>query len=491
MRYGAAVAWKLRLFGKEQSGSFAILMAMVVAALSLSAGYALNLAQLYNARSGLKNALDAAVTSTARDIISGKIAADNARDRVELFLQANGDPTFASGDKLVLDTLTIDKTKSTIKVAGHIDVDLYFPLFGLSNERRVTNVSAAVYSDKTIEVAMMLDVTRSMKKEGKVDKIGDLKLAAENAVKAFLANQNPENPRVRVALVPYASGVNVGALSRNIYAEQPRSSDLPPAANDEVIGGKKNTTELPAFDKYVAKVATAFKPEDSCATERKDKNGKPDFSDDAPDSVRLNKNGKKYYALVNRDDKLSGSGMNECPKAKIVPLTTDQDALVDSIRDFEANGYTAGAVAIQWTYYMLSPKWRKAIKTAKLGDGPTDRDDKKISKVAILMTDGQFNTAFAGVGSDYNGQDSKTRQNAEAICKNMKDDNIEIFTIGFDLDNKDMSKAQRDAAKGVLKKCATQDTTAIKHYFEASTGEELDNALQEIVYNTERLALTQ
>jgi len=490
MRYGAAVAWKLRLFGKEQSGSFAILMAMVVAVLSLSAGYALNLAQLYNARAGLKNALDAAVTSTAREIISGSNTED-ARDLVERFLQVNGDPTFASGDKLVLDRLTIDKTTSTIEVAGHIDVDLYFPLFGLSNERRVTNVSAAVYSDKKIEVAMMLDVTRSMKKEGKVDKIGDLKLAAENAVKAFLANQNPENPRVRVALVPYASGVNVGALSTNIYTEKSRKSDLPPAANDEVIGGKKNTTELPAFDKYVSKVAVAFEPEDSCATERKDKNGKPDFSDDAPDTVRLNKNGRKYYALVNRDDRLGDTPLNECPKAEIVPLTTDQDALVDSIRDFEANGYTAGAVAIQWTYYMLSPKWRKAIKTAKLGDGPTDRDDKKISKVAILMTDGQFNTAFAGVGSDYNGQDSKTRQNAEAICKNMKDDGIEIFTIGFDLDNKDMDKAQRDAAKGVLKKCATQDTTAIKHYFEASTGEELDNALQEIVYNTERLALTQ
>ncbi|HEY6633364.1 MAG TPA: pilus assembly protein [Rhizobiaceae bacterium] len=491
MRYGAAVARKFRSFGKERSGSFAILMAMVVAVLSLSAGYALNIAQLYNARSGLKNALDAAVTSTARDIISGKIAADDARDRVELFLQANGDPTFAAGDRLVLDTLTIDKTRSTIKVAGHVDVALYFPLFGLSSERRVTNVSAAVYADKRIEVAMMLDVTGSMAKKGKVDKIGDLKAAAENAVRSFLQYQDAKNPRVRVALVPYASGVNVGALATNIYAEQSGKSDLPPAANDTVIGGKKNTTELPAFSTYVSKVASAFPRKDSCATERKDKDGKPDFSDDAPDTVRLNKNGKKYYALVNRDDNLSGSGMNECPEAKVVPLTTDQDALLKSIGAFKANGYTAGAIAIQWTYYMLSPKWRGAIKTAKLGDGPSDRDDKKISKVAILMTDGQFNTAFAGVSSNFNGQDSKARQSAEAICKNMKDDGIEVFTIGFDLDNKDMSRAERDAAKGVLKKCATKDTSAIKHYFEASTGEELDNALQEIVSNTERLALTQ
>ena len=306
MRYGAAVARRLELFGKERSGSFAILMAMVVAVLSLSAGYALNLAQLYNARSGLKNALDAAVTSTARDITIRHDQVEDARDLVERFLKANGDPTFASGDKLVLDRLIIDKAKSTIEVAGHVDVDLYFPLFGLSDERRVTNVSAAVYSDKKIEVAMMLDVTGSMAKKGKKDKIGDLKAAATNAVEAMLTYQDPENPRVRVALVPYASGVNVGDLAKNVYAEQSGKSNLPPAANDPVIGGKKGTTELPAFGTYVSKVASAFGRPDNCATERKDKDGKPDFSDDGPDTVRLNKNGKKYYALVNRDDHLSG-----------------------------------------------------------------------------------------------------------------------------------------------------------------------------------------
>ena len=31
-----------------------------------------------------------------------------------------------------------------------------------------------------------------------------------------------------------------------------------------------------------------------------------------------------------------------------------------------------------------------------MGAGPADHDDRRVSKVAILMTDGQFNTAFAG-----------------------------------------------------------------------------------------------
>ena len=246
MRYGAAVARRLRIFGKERSGSFGILMAMVLAVITLSAGFAINLAQLYNVRSSLRQALDAAVTSTARDITIGRIDAKDAQTWVERFLQANGDPTFMGGDKLVLDRLLIDKAKSTIEVAGHVDVDIYFPLFGLSNQRRVTNVSAAVYADKKIEVAMMLDVTGSMAKKGNKDKIGDLKAAATKAVEAMLKYQDPKNPRVRVALVPYASGVNVDGLAANVYAEQSGKSDLPPTAEDAVVGGKRGSP-LPKF----------------------------------------------------------------------------------------------------------------------------------------------------------------------------------------------------------------------------------------------------
>ena len=490
MRFNSKVIGRLREFACNDSGSFTVLAGAIMAVIVLSAGYAVNIAQLYNVRSSLGHALDAAVTSTARDITIGRIEPDDARDWVERFLKANGDPTFMGGDRLALDKLTIDKAKSTIEVTGYVDVDLYFPLFGLSDERRVTNVSAAVYSDKKVEIAMMLDVTGSMAKTRTTDKISDLIDAAENAVTAMLANQDPKNPRIRVALVPYASGVNVGGLADNVYAEQSGKSNLPPLADDPIIGGKKGKA-LPAFSDYVSAVKSAFPHDDNCATERKDKDGNPDFTDDGPDAVRVNNKGKEYYALVNRDNNLSGSGMNKCPDAKIVPLTANSAALLKSIGEFKASGYTAGAIAVQWTYYMLSPKWRQAIKTADLGNGPVDRDARKVSKVAILMTDGQFNTAFAGVGSNFNGQDSTTRQNAEAICKNMKDDGIEVYTVGFDLDDKDMSKEQRQAAKGVLKNCASADTAKAKHYFEASTGEELNSAFQEIISNTEKVALTQ
>ena len=44
---------------------------------------------------------------------------------------------------------------------------------------------------------------------------------------------------------------------------------------------------------------------------------------------------------------------------------------------------------------MLSPKWSR--RAASVVVAPAAYNPKKVAKYAILMTDGEFNTAFAGV----------------------------------------------------------------------------------------------
>lgn len=479
-------------FARHSGGNFAVLFGFAASVLALVAGFSVNISQLYNARSSLQGVVDAAVTSTARDLTTGVIKEADANKSVQTFLDANSTAGILQTDQVVLDRLIVDRTANTVQADAHVDVALFFPIFGTGDTKRVTASTTTLYSDKTIEVAMMLDITGSMAKRGNVDKIGDLKGAAKNAVQTMLQNQDPKNPRIRVAIVPYASGVNAGKLAENVYAEEQGSPELPPVAGSSLLVAKTGKNLLPSFSDYISIVGAAMPHPDNCATERKDKNGNADLSADGPDTVRTDKNGNKYYALVNRDDHLGGGGMNRCPDAEVIPLTADSGALLDSIDDFQAGGYTAGAIAIQWTYYMLSPQWRAAIKNAGLGKGASDADAKKTAKVAILMTDGQFNTAFAGAGGSYNSQGNLARGNAEMLCGNMKNDGIEIFTIGFDLNDKDMSATERDQAKAVLKDCSSKDTSAAtRHYFEVSTGVELDAAFQEIIRNTEKVALTQ
>src|SRR5690606_29047815 len=103
-----------------------------------------------------------------------------------------------------------------------------------------------------------------------------------------------------------------------------------------------------------------------------------------------------------------------------------------------------------------------------------------------LMTDGEFNLSFFDAGNVddvYDGRGKRaTRDAANRLCREMRGDGIEIFTIGFKLDN--------SAAKETMAACASPDRSSVRHYFETATGEELDQAFQEIARNIERLALT-
>lgn len=451
----------MRRFGPDRRGNYAIMTAVLAPLLLLGIGYGLNVAQMTSARSNLLAALDAAVTSTTRDISIGVITPQNVTPTVQAFLLANGARTFAQAERIRLDEVITDTFRKTVMAKASVEIDMAFPLFGAPGRQTVSAESAAMYSDRKIEVAMMLDVTGSMQataavknRKGEVtkaatNKIGDLKAAAKDAVDALLSGNVHTADRVRVALVPYAAAVNVGALAAStIYEETKSSSVLPPA----------NYTP-PA------------KRRDNCATERKLEDGSADMSDDAPDMVRRNYKAKEdYKALVNRDFDLGS-----CPTASVIPLTTDKTALNTMIDGFKASGMTAGGIATQWTYYMLSPNWRSTISTAGLGAGPADRDPDKVAKIAILMTDGEYNEYYAG---------SSSANNARDLCTRMKRDGIEVFTIGFAL-----STSESAASRKILKDCASPDTALTRHFYDAASGAELKKAFQDIVRNIERLAL--
>lgn len=423
-------------FGADRRGNFAIIFGLVVAVLALAVGFGVDTAQLMNAKSALQNAVDTAVTSTARDLTTGSATEEEARKRVSAFLNANSAGGALPYDKIVLDTLVIDRAAKTVTASAYVDVPLYFALFGQNNVKRIRNTGAAVYSDKHIEVAMMLDVTGSMGGQ----KIKDLKDAATGAVGTFLDMNNPSAPRVRVAIVPYSEGVNTGRLAHTVFREAPGSkgkADAPPSIN----------------------TPQTVSVSDKCSTERKSVSGTSmDYSDAGP-----------VTAMVNRDDK---SGV--CPAASLVPLTINKQALVDAIKNFSANGSTAGHIGIQWTRYLLSPSWRDTLEAAAPGSGPLEYNDDKAKKIAILMTDGEFNKSYI---SGLNSMDA-----AKELCRRMKQDKIEVFTIGFKLTDAN--------AKIVMSECASDDAGGVKHYYLAADGAALTSAFQEIARNAERLALT-
>lgn len=435
----------LRDFGHSEGGTFGVAAAVLSPLLVLAIGFGVNLAQIANVRSNLTASLDAAITSTARDITVGTIKPEDAEARVMDWLDANGDPQMSGNGEIVLTNFKMDQVAKTVEADAYVDVPLFFPVFGMPTTERVWTESGAVYSDKKIEVALMLDITGSMAKDkkAKTDKIGDLRTAATNAVDSLLGKQDPKDSRIRVAIVPYAEAVNVGSLAQYAFQET------------------EYTTEDPPKDSDVLPVSGSSRI-DNCTTERK---GTYQFSDASPKS-----------GLINRDYRL-----DKCPVSEILPLTSDLNALKANISQFKADGFTGGHIGIQWTRYLLSSDWGKYLpKTA----APLPYDAKKVAKIAILMTDGEFNTAYANVGkkSDVKAQAAKSGSKAKTHCDNMASDGIEVFTIGFML--------TEAGAKDVMKYCASPDKAGVKHYYEAADGTALDLALQSIIGNIERLAIT-
>lgn len=424
----------------RRDGNFAILAGLLTPVVILAAGYGVNVAQVSITKSNLLSALDSAVTSTARDLTTGVISVAEAPQIVEAFLIANGFRAYAEEGKLYLDELEIDTTAGTVRAKASVDLDVAFALFGTANHLKIVTESAALYSDKKIEVAMMLDVTGSMRGQ----RIADLKEAAREAVQLLLDNNRPGRERVRIALVPYADSVNTGVLSHTVYSEVDASSNP--------VGGP-----LPLA------LQTSKPAGNVCSTERE---GAAHRHTDAGPDVQM----------VNRDYRLTF-----CPAAALMPLTHNRSALLGRIDDLVAEpyGFTNGRVGIQWSWYLLSPKWAKVLPVENQPRLP----DPKVSKYAILMTDGAFNVAFDEVadGLDFRAQENLNWANSEALCANMRAQGIEVFTIGFQLGS---------AAKQVMRNCASPDKGSQKFFYDASTGAELKEAFRSIAQNIENLALT-
>jgi len=221
-----------------------------------------------------------------------------------------------------------------------------------------------------------------------------------------------------------------------------------------------------------ASAATRVHRISTCVSERV---GGDEYTDAAPSTRFL---GRVYPAP---------SG-NTCLASTIVPLTTDKTLLTSRINALAAAGSTAGQIGIAWGWYMLSPDfgylWPSESQPAAYG-----ADD--LLKIAVLMTDGEFNTPYcngviaADAGSGSGSANDKINCNATngdpfaqaaALCAGMKAEGVIVYTVGFDIsDNVDVVN--------VLTNCATSPA----HAKLADNGGDLQTVFRQIAVEISNL----
>ena len=155
----------------------------------------------------------------------------------------------------------------------------------------------------------------------------------------------------------------------------------------------------------------------------------------------------------------------------MTPLKNDKAAILAKIQGLSLGGGTAGHVGTAWAYYFLSPEWNNVMPSA--ANQAAAYGTEKLKKIAILMTDGEYNRPRDSkgladsddlAGAAVNGQTSA--QQAVQLCTKMKEDGIEVYTVGFDLgDNQTAINTLASCASGTDHAYVATDGTALKAAF--------------------------
>ncbi len=165
-----------------------------------------------------------------------------------------------------------------------------------------------------------------------------------------------------------------------------------------------------------------------------------------------------------------------CPDSEIMALSDDAEDLKDRIEDMSTGGCTAGHIGVAWSYYTLSPNWSGVFPSES---APAAYGAQNTLKVALLMTDGEFNTYYDGMSDPTCSEPAKTasRNLTLDLCDAMRADGIVVYSVAY--------QAPSDAEL-MLRQCAEDPDK----YFETNTGPELIAAFQEIADEVRNLRLT-
>lgn len=448
-------------FRCDARGNASIFFTIGALAVVGGVGVAVDTSVAYNVRSQLAAAVDAAALAGARNYASPTRDAD-----IQRFFDANFQSDYMGA---VLDPLQItpDDENRTITVTAKATIPTFFMSALGTDYTDVAATAEATLSSRDVEVSLVLDITGSMNTGSR---IVDLRAAAIELVDIIV--QDIQDPFYsKVSLVPYASGVNVGA-----YANQVRGIITP---------GTCNYPAAPICEEYRFREAqnSTFKTYDvsTCVTER---SGPHLSTDAAPNLAPL---GTLYPPP---------GTYNPCPSATIMPLTSNKTALTTAINALTAAGSTAGQIGVAWGWYMISPNfgylWPAANRPADYGAVTLGQE---VLKVVIIMTDGEFNTIYhSGVNASNSltpgsgalsykinqpGTNGSAFDQANALCTAMKAQGIKVYTVGLEL-------GAFPDAEAFVSNCATD----AEHVYLPDSGTELKQAFRDIARQVSNLRIS-
>ncbi len=503
-RQAAAVARSLGYFRRDDAGNVAIIFGLLAVTLMLAVGAAVDMGRWLHARDQTAAAIDAAVLAGGRALQTNGADGAAAIAAAQKYYKEN----VTSRLPVVNDTVTFKMAGDGKGMTGSGSAYITTPFLAFAGIDKLplislteTQFASSEIGGKNIEVALMVDITGSMCNSAPSDsqppctsatKLDAMKKSAKDLIE-IVVRPDQSKFTTKVAIVPFSDFVR-----------------LPTSAVSKARGTPAKIVKKTSGSKqYIYNIT------ENCVVER---SGSNRYTDVAPGNGNYSMPLRDLVATVNNSDGTvvidgkssnvqgakatitwkSGTSLSSTAKANLVaaansfatcgltsaaevmPLSSNKVALQSKIDGLGGKGGTAGQVGTAWAWYALSPEWGSlwsASSPAAYG-----RDD--LRKVAVLMTDGDYNTEYTSdgilVGSSGAGStpanDNSQAQAAE-LCKNMKAKGVEVYTIGFQVTS---------SAATFLKSCATDPTW----FYDAKNPEQLAQSYRDVALKLSALYLS-
>ena len=453
---------RVRTYLKDTSGGIAIAFAIMAPVVIGSAGMALDYAQAYMVKQRLQQAIDAAALAGAASSSDEAEIEQKIRD----FFEANYPP-----EKLGA-TFEPDVTISgnQVLVAGTAQYNTFFlNMLGI-DDIDVEAETAVERQVQGLEVVLVMDNTGSMSTN---NNIATLRTAATNFVEIMFDNtSDPEY--IKIGLVPYSTSVNVGSYGLG-YDPDGAFYDTAFVNNDLDLDYDTGDS-----DEWHGCVLAEDYPDDTLDHEGpwdmywycRDANDNPvcDTTTQQTCTGRRRSRTCTYTTVPRR------SANYICPETPLVPLTSDEDILLESIDTMEADGWTLGNYGMVWGGRVISPEY-------PFEEG-SDWDHDMWQKAVVIMTDGintmHSNYTAYGPTRDHDISPSDLNERFVEVCQDLKDKGVTVYTVTF-------AGGVNESTKDYYEECASNTD----QYYDAPSQNDLVEVFETISRELSNLHISQ
>ncbi len=432
-----------------QSGNVGMMFAIGIVPMLLAVGAGVDYLRANQAQTVLQAAADAAA-------LAGGASSKTTEAEIKQVAQDYIDANNAADAVKVIDVadMAFDAGTGAFKVnlKGKIDTS-FMALAGISeiNIGAVSEVRRG--SSGPLEMVLALDITYSMSEN---DKIGTLKTAATNLVKAVMKGDN-----VKVGIAPFASYFKVGMKYKDepwVAVPADQVSDYESCNWDYPNATGCSTTTSTCYSDGVPYSCTNT----SCT----------DWGDPVKTGCHMVHDVNGWDGCIGARPPAHHNSIGDVGVPypgviwdcgpELVDLTNNKGDMISAISNLWVSGETNIPSGLIWAWNMLTSD--APLTSASTAAEITAKGGKK---AMVLMTDGT-NTASPyddgnyGAHADTSYGDGTYTDNLTAtLCENMKAEGIVVYTVLFDVTDADTETLLRNCATSPDKSFVADDAAEL------------------------------